>query len=154
MKERRGRSLVENIPPTTIYTHTGLEPVTLYRYRVSAINEIGISGISNVAEATTLAEIPSQPVNLKAEALDMSRIDLSWFSPEYSGGSPIIGYRIETSKDAGNSWQLIVANTGTNKTSYRNEELDPGTTYRYRVAAINAAGRGPFSPEAEAPYGS
>jgi hypothetical protein len=39
----------------TNYTDTGLNPSTLYRYRVYAVNAAGSSAFSNIAEATTVA---------------------------------------------------------------------------------------------------
>ena len=137
-------------PATTTYTHADLEPVTPYRYRVSALNEVGASTASNIAEATTAAEVPGRPLDLNAEALGASQVNLSWVTPESDGGAPIVGYRIEVSQDDGNSWQLATANSGTSRTEYEHAGLEPATTYRYRVAAINEAGRGAWSLEAEA----
>ncbi len=143
-------TVADEIEAATSYTHGGLEPVTKYRYRIFAMNEVGPSPASAVAEATTTAEVPGEPLNLKAEAIGTSQVNLRWFTPDHDGGAPITGYRIETSLDKGNSWQLVTANSGTNLTSHEHTDLTAATTYRYRVAAINEAGQGRWSLEAEA----
>ena len=57
-----------------------------------------------------LANEPSAPTNLTARATYASEIDLGWDAPAKTGGSPIIGYKIEVSAD-GNDWTDLVADT-------------------------------------------
>ena len=49
------------------------------------------------------------------------------------------GYRIEVSLDAGATWNDI-GGAGADVTTFSDQALTPGTTYWYRVIAINAAG--------------
>ncbi len=129
----------------TEYSHTGLDPGTTRHYRVSAINELGSSPPSDVVRATTDAIPPDAPASLAAEAEGSSRINLEWSRPPSNGGSPIVGYRIEVSSDAGESWATLVAHTNSTATSFSHTGLTFATTRHYRVSAINAVGRSPVS---------
>ena len=132
------------------YLHSGLLPATSYTYRVSAINKVGVSRPSLPATARTYATNPSEPRELKVEVLGPTQLQLDWLRPEREGGTAITGYRIQVSTDRGGTWQTVLDNTASLKLSYRQDGLEPGTLYRYRVAAINVTGPGDWSIEAEA----
>ena len=84
---------------------------------------------------------PSPPTNLVANTVSISQINLSWTAPSINTGDLIVtGYQIERSTDSGTTWSTIVANTGSTDTTYSDTGLDAGTTYMYRVSAINAVG--------------
>ena len=136
--------LVANTGTTsTTYTHTGLLPATTYHYRISAINAAGTGNPSNIVNATTdAASVPDAPTGLTATASGSTQIHLSWTAPSNDGGATITGYQIELSTDAGANWSDLVANTGTTSTTYTHTGLLSGTTYHYRISAINAAGTG------------
>ena len=129
----------------TAYVHDNLTAGTTWHYRVFAINAIGTGPASNVAFTTTAASVPDAPNNLTATAAGRTRIDLEWDPPGFDGGSPITGYRIEVSDDAGDTWTNLVANTGRTTTRAADTGLDAGTTRHYRVRAINAVGAGDAS---------
>ena len=93
---------------------------------------------------------PGAPGRLVAEAVDSSRIDLSWSAPRDDGGDMIAGYQIQFSADQGLSWSVLVVNTGSNETTYSDVDLAPGTTRYYRVLAINSVGPGTPSNVASA----
>ena len=135
--------LVENSQSTaTTYPHEGLTAGTTRHYQVSAINAIGTGPASNVHHATTVAAVPDAPTNLTATASGRTRIDLDWDKPPSDGGSPIIGYRIQMSEDAGVTWSTLVSDTERTATSYAHRGLSAGTTRHYRVRALNAEGEG------------
>jgi hypothetical protein len=125
----------------TTYSDTGLVPSTGYTYRVSAINSVGTSSPSNTASATTgiALSAPQPPTGLTASAVSSSKINLSWTAPGNDGGSAIIGYKIERAT-MGETWSVIVSNTGSTTTTYSNTGLLPLLTYDYRVSAINSVG--------------
>ena len=127
---------------TTSYYHTALPPNTTRHYRVSAVNRAGAGLPSNVDFATTDADLPGAPTGLEAEANGTSRIDLTWTAPSYTGGVPLIGYRIEVSQDAGRSWSELVPRTQSATTAYSHTGLRAGSTRHYRVSAINHVGAG------------
>ena len=133
---------------STTYVHRNLPAGTTRYYRVSGINTAGSGRLSNVADATTEAAAPPAPTNLRAvpSGPGGSRaLLLTWTRPSHDGGSSITGYRIEVSTTGFSGWTALVANTGSRTTRYEHPNLTPGTTRHYRVAAINALGRGGFS---------
>ena len=124
------------------YERENLSPGDTRYYRVSAHNSDSTSVPSNVASATTESVRPGAPTNLQATAQDSSTIELTWVEPEEDGGSPITGYRIEWSPDGSRGWTNVIANTGSDATSYSDTGLNPNTTRHYRVSAINTKGDG------------
>ncbi|MBI3841810.1 MAG: fibronectin type III domain-containing protein [Thaumarchaeota archaeon] len=137
---------------TTTYYDAGLTTGTAYTYKVSAINSIGAGSTSNEATATPTpasappATIPGFPTGLTAAAASTTQVSLSWGSPSSNGGAPITGYKIEA-KNGTSIYSVLTANAG-NVTSYMHSGLKTGTTYTYRVSAINSVG--PSTPSNEA----
>ena len=129
----------------TTYPHTGLSGGTTRHYRVSAINSNGAGAPSNVDGATTGTTVPDAPTVLTATASGTTRINLSWTAPASDGGSPITGYRIESSPNGRSSWTVLVATTGGASTTHSDTGLPGGTTRHYRVSAINSNGAGAAS---------
>ena len=105
---------------------------------------------------TIAAIAPGAPINLTATASGTTQIDLSWFTPASSGGSPITGHKIEVSSDGGTIFTDQEANTNSNNNNntYAHTGLPPGATRHYRVSAINAAGTGLPSNIANATTGT
>lgn len=142
--------LVANTRSTvTSYIHRGLPPGSTRHYRVAAINSRGRGPYSNVVQATTPANLPGRPSNLRFIRLESTSITLAWNPPLTTGGAAITDYRIEVSRNGGVSWQLA-ATTAATSTQYTHTGLEPSTPYHYRVAAVNRAGVGPFSAPAGA----
>ena len=142
--------LTENTQSTaTTYTHTGLDPNTEATYRVAAVNAQGHGAYSNTATARTDATVATAPRGLNARPVGTDRIDLSWTPPLDDGGTEIEGYRILVAGPAG-GFTVLVNHTGTTATTYSHTGLDPGTSQRYQVQAINDAGVGPSSNIASA----
>ncbi len=139
---------------TTEYRHTGLDAGATRYYRVRALNANGAGSPSNTASATTEAALPAAPRSLRVESggsfLGRSRLVLDWLRPVSDGGAAIGGYRIEVSETGTGGWTVLEANTGSTTTGYSHEGLSPGTTYHYRVAAVNAEGTGAWSNVARA----
>ncbi len=133
----------------TTFTHTNLRPVTVYRYQVAAINSVGAGDWSLEASTGTHPDVPSAPSGLTARAIGTSRIDLSWQAPRNTGGAPVIGYRVEASND-GRNWRIIRSNTGSPSRTFSHRNLQPASTWFYRVSAVNAAGLGTASNVARA----
>lgn len=90
--------------------------------------------------------LPSAPQSLSASG-GVATVALSWSAPANEGYPPITGYRIYRGTNPGSlSW---VRDVGT-QTSTTDTGLSAGTTYYYRVAALNGAGEGPLSNSASA----
>src|SRR3989454_1161311 len=134
--------IVPNTASTgTWYSNYHLLASTAYSYRVSAINSVGTSSPSNTASATTNpATVSDPPTGLATPYVSSSQISISWAGPLNDGGSPITGYKIESSTDGGTTWNIIAPNTASTGTWYSNYNLLASTAYSYRVSAINSVG--------------
>src|SRR5690606_27874630 len=87
---------------------------------------------------------PYAPSEIAATAAGTGQIDLSW-----TAGSGAISYNLYRSAQSGGQ-SLTPVLTGLTGTSYSDTGLNDGTTYYYRVAAVNASGTSGFSAEAHA----
>ena len=129
----------------TSYRHTGLLSHSTRHYRVSAINNFGVSEPSNTASATTTGRVPAAPTGLTATVFGSSRIDLRWRASSGGSGGAVTGYRIEFSDNRLSGWSTLVSDTRSTSTAYSDTGLPPGTTRYYRVSGINRAGVGSAS---------
>ncbi|HYR91037.1 MAG TPA: fibronectin type III domain-containing protein [Terriglobia bacterium] len=125
-------------PTTTTYSDTGLTPSTAYSYRVRATDAAGnLSGYSNTASATTTDTVaPSAPSSLTTTVVSATRIDLSWAASTDNVG--VTGYRVERCQGANCTTFAQIATPIA--TTYSNTGLTAGTSYSYRVRAVDAAG--------------
>lgn len=96
--------------------------------------------------AAFISQAPDVPTGLSATG-GIGQVPLSWVAP-YNGGSAIIGYKIYRDLTA-NPTNLI--QTLGNVTTYiDNTGLSPGTTYYYRVVAVNNIGDSLYSAQSVA----
>jgi len=89
---------------------------------------------------------PSAPTGLTATPIGRS-IQLTWGLPA-DGGSPIITYLIYRGTASGSANEPI--GESSQSLSFTDAAVVPGTTYYYRVTAVNALGESPMSTEASA----
>ena len=101
-----------------------------------------LQGASGTIAVRTAPTAPTS-VSPTAGALQAS---LTWAAPSSAGGTPVTGYLVEY-KASGGSWVTATANTGSATTSYTVTGLSAGTTYTFRVSAINNAGTSAASTE-------
>ena len=129
---------------TTSYTNTGLSNGTAYYYKVTAVNSYGTSAYSNEASATPSAgTAPAAPTSLAATAGN-AQVGLTWTA---SAGAT--SYNIYRGTTSGGESSTAVA-TGIMVASYTDSGLTNGTTYYYKVAAVNSVGTSGYSNEASA----
>jgi fibronectin type 3 domain-containing protein len=127
------------------FTDGGLVNGTQYFYKVSAVNSAGEGPVSNEASATP-ATVPGAPQNLVAVAGNAS-VSLSWTAPASNGGAAVTSYNVLRSTTSGAETLLSAGVVGT---SFTDTGLSNGSTYFYKVAAVNSVGPGPVSGEASA----
>ncbi|ADV83069.1 Fibronectin type III domain protein [Terriglobus saanensis SP1PR4] len=84
---------------------------------------------------------PAAPANLTA-TVGTSSVGLSW-----SPSNNAISYTLFRGTSSGNEFQLMQNLTGT---QFTDNNVIPGTTYFYKVEAVNGAGPSSFSNEAQA----
>ncbi len=127
----------------TGYTATGLAASTNYTFQVRARDQAGNeTGPSVSASAATDAPPPPPvaPSNLSAAGISETAISLSWTD----NATNETAYRVERSPDGLNNFATI-ANLASNATGYTDTGLSAGTTYDYRVAAVNDSGDSGFA---------
>ncbi|MDD1756027.1 MAG: fibronectin type III domain-containing protein [Methanomassiliicoccales archaeon] len=134
----RGTSSGGETPLITIgnlltYTDTGLTIGQDYYYKVSAVNSIGESPLSNEASATP-STVPTAPRDLTAVVGD-AHVDLNWTAPLYAGPGTLTYHLF---RDGALIW------SGTSL-SFSDASISNGITYSYKAAAQNDNGWGPNS---------
>ena len=120
---------------------TGLANGTAYTFVVTATNAFG-STASEASAPVTPRTIPGTPNAPTATRGDTS-VSLSWTAPA-NGGSAITDYLIQYSSNSGSSWTTFADGTSASTTATVTG-LTNGTSYVFRVAAVNIAGAGDYS---------
>ena len=123
----------------------GLTAGTAYTFTVTATNSYGISNASSASNSVTTANVPGAPTSVTAAdtGIDGEAL-IEWTAPGSNGGSAITDYVIEYSSNGGSSYSTFSDGTSTG-TSYTATDLTIGTTYIFRVKAVNAIGTGTAS---------
>jgi hypothetical protein len=118
-------------------------------FAVTALNDAGqilaqaydgaqVSNIVVLTPTTTAGTtLPAAPTNLVATAPSTRRIHLAWTD----NATNETGYTVERCKGATCTAFTKVASLAVNATAYDDTSVRSGTTYRYRVVAVNTAGR-------------
>jgi hypothetical protein len=130
-------------------TFTGLPTgVTIY-HRVMAVTAVSTGvgkkgGASSIVHSFSLGTAPVDAAAIAVASTPSGQgANITITPPTNTGGLPITGYNIEYNQTLPTTGPVIpVTFTGTTGTI---SGLTPGATYRYRVAAVNSVGPGPWS---------
>jgi len=142
-----GEAYLAQVGGTTLtYASTGLTNGVTYYYKVTAVNAIGEGPFSNEASAKP-GSAPTAPLGLVATGMSRS-IKLTWSLPTSDGGSPITSWKIYRGTRSGG--ETLLTTVSNNGTTWTNTGLKAGSTYYYKVSAVNAIGESPQSNEATA----
>ncbi len=134
-------TIVDGASAATTLAWAGVSNGVDYAFRVSAANAAGTGPWSEASVTLTPFGVPAAPSSVVASGGDASAV-LGWSAPAFDGGSPVTGYRVEYSTDAGANWTVVIDDTASVDTSLVVDGLTNGVGYLFRVAAINAAGVG------------
>ena len=130
-----------NVGNVTSYLSTAVWRVNqLYYVNITAMNPGGNS--SATFSSFTTDNIPSTPTNTAATGMSTTIIKLNWNPPTSTGNDPITQYRIDACKVC-SSWTNLSNTTTT--LNYNHTGLSYGDTWKYRIAAWNGVGLGPYS---------
>ena len=138
-----GSATPKQLTPTTpstvtnnSYTDRNLMNGTLYRYQVRAVNTGGVGPLTAIMDATPQIPLPARPTGFSATAGNAAAT-LSWNT--VAGATSYTIYR-----DNGRGGALVALSITPllAATTYTDSGLANGRTYRYQVAAVNAAGTG------------
>ncbi|MCU1354509.1 MAG: hypothetical protein JWM05_3718 [Acidimicrobiales bacterium] len=119
---------------------TGLANGTTYTFRVAAKNAAGTSAKSGPSAPVTPSGVPTAP-NIYNVVAQNGRVALYWHAPSNTNGAPIYSYVVTPYKNG------VAQPTRTFNAALQQyvTGLTNGTTYTFRVAAKNAAGRSALS---------
>ena len=122
----------------TTATVTGLTNGTAYGFRVAAVNSAGTGLFSAASASVTPGNVPGLPTGVSGRAGD-GRVQVSWTAPASNGSTAITDYVIQFSTNSGTSWTTFSDGTSTATTAMVTG-LTNGTSYTFRVSAVNAVG--------------
>jgi fibronectin type 3 domain-containing protein len=145
-------ALVTGVTATS-YADNAVTSGTTYYYTVTAVNANTSIILAMPSESAPSAEVsatpmlpPPAPTNLKGAGTPRNQgtaqISLSW-----TASSTAVSYKVYRSLNGNGEGGTPLA-TGVTATSYTDTGVAFGTTYFYKVTAVNAGGESPLSKEA------
>ncbi|MEI8286103.1 MAG: fibronectin type III domain-containing protein, partial [Actinomycetes bacterium] len=146
--------VLNNLITNTLSTYVqGLTAGTTYQFRVAARTSQGLGlynyvSVTPTGSATYTGSIATSPLNLRATVDGAATVLLTWAAPSYTGGLPLLGYRIkyQSTTDpaaavSGAVNTLVPAGT----TQYRLSGLATGSNYFARVTPVTDVGEGDYA---------
>ena len=132
-----------NISPEGLISGTALQAGS-WEFTISARDSLNESRIQKftISIDPEAGAIPGA-VGLTSAVASGSSINVSWMPTLIDNGNPISGHQVQTSINGGQTWVTAIENTNSPALSASFKPIG-GKSYLVRVAAINAAGIGPY----------
>ncbi|KAM9860475.1 M-protein, striated muscle [Aulostomus maculatus] len=155
-KRRSGTTMWReiHIPPLTerVYKVERLTEGAVYQFQVYAANLTGLGPASKhsadfTCEAWTLPE-PGPAYDLSTCEVRDDSIVVQWQKPVYTGSGPVSGYHVEYAKKGTSEW-TTANETAVSHRFHKVTGLEVGSSYVFRVRAVNDAGVGMASMASE-----
>ncbi|XP_030274768.1 immunoglobulin-like and fibronectin type III domain-containing protein 1 [Sparus aurata] len=125
------------------YRDSDVDPGRRYSYRIRAKNSEGISDYLQTEDiAAGVLRYPGAPTAPKVISAFKDCINLAWSPPCDTGGTKIVGYKLEKKKKGTNYWSLVNQDGPITDTKYAVKDVFEGAAYEFRVSAINLSGAG------------
>lgn len=128
---------------STSATVTGLTNGVSYIFRVANVVNGVVGTYSTASTAYVPLGTPLAPTSLAGTRGDQ-QVALTWVAPTNTGGSAITDYVVQFSSNSGSTWSTFADGTSTTA-SATVTGLTNGTSYVFRVAAVNANGTGTYT---------
>ncbi|XP_041468950.1 twitchin-like isoform X3 [Lytechinus variegatus] len=144
-------SKVSSFVPSPHFKVKNLKEGGEYQFRVSAENQYGVS--KPIMSETIIAKNPFDPPGMPSQpevtTTTSTTISIQWKRPSSDGGNPIVGYIVEKRKADTGDWS-VATRAPVKDTSFTAFKLTEGTSYEFRVKAVNEAGPGKPSDASDA----
>ena len=121
---------------------TGLANGTSYDFQVAAVNSAGTGPYSSSVTASPYT-VPGTPTSLSG-TVGNAQVPLTWTAPAATGGSPVTDYTVQYRTGPAGSWSTF-AHAVSLDGFITVTGLTNATAYDFQIAAVNAAGTGPYS---------
>ncbi|KAK4880028.1 hypothetical protein RN001_008174 [Aquatica leii] len=126
----------------TSYVIESLNPLTAYKIRIQAVNNVGVGPFSPVLKITTLALPPAAP-RLECIGVAHNYLKLKWGEGK---NHDFTQYCVEIENNRTKEFQCVYQGTAFTCKVNKLQELTP---YRFRICASNDTGDGDYSDEYE-----
>jgi Ca2+-binding RTX toxin-like protein len=149
--ERIGGPAVDVAATTTSFVATGLVNGTSYTFRVRALNEAGASVYSDPSNAVVPVAPVAPPAVRPGQASDVTATEgdgsavVGWTPPASPGSSAVTGYDVQVLDIATLEQVGALRPAAADATTLTVTGLTNGTTYWFRVRAVNTVGAGAWS---------
>ena len=138
-------TFADGVSAATIGSVTGLVNGTRYLFRVAAVNADGVGVFTSGTLGLTPVAVPVAAPTAVTGRGAAGAITLNWVAAPSSTAAPVTGYVIQYRANTSTAkWVTLPLAVG-NATTARITTLTSRLGYRFRVAAQNAAGLGPWS---------
>ncbi|HET6381892.1 MAG TPA: hypothetical protein VFJ58_00750 [Armatimonadota bacterium] len=142
------------------YTDTAFTGVGPFFYKVAAVSKAGVGALSNEPSATpgiaplptTLAMTASPAHYFDQQGMQHSKVSLVW--EPVQGATSYNLYRGTAAGSEGPAPAVLKIPFVNGQTAYTDDNIPLGTTYYYRLAAVDADGEGALSTELIAQTGA
>ena len=123
-----------------VATFTNLTHTTGGTYTLSFASTSPSTLTSVTSSSFTTTAAPDAPTGLSGTAGD-TQVALTWTAPAYAGSSAITDYIVQYSSNSGSTWTTFTDGVSTT-TSSTVTGLTNGTSYLFKVSAVNSVGTG------------
>ncbi|KAG0600368.1 hypothetical protein M758_11G028000 [Ceratodon purpureus] len=113
-----------------------------YTFRVVAHNMLGSSPPSSNVEVTTLSSAPEAPLAPTFSKITPTSVHIKWSSPARDNGMPVTSYKLVMDDGQGGRLRKVYEGSAT---SHKAVKLQPASSYRVAVQAINSLGASDLS---------
>lgn len=113
---------------TTTATVKSLKMLTDYTFRVTAVGKSGTAAPSETVEARTVLPAPGAP---SVKTLDSNSVNVTWKQVKTAAG-----YTLQRAVAGSEAWTDVATVTNAAKPSYVDTNLEPNTSYRYRLVSL------------------
>ena len=113
---------------------SGLAACTAYKYRIRAYTMYGSEGLYGTYSYLDAVTKPAAVTGLKIGGTSTTAVRLNW-----TKNSKAMGYIIERQMPDG-SWKRVIKISDPSVVTYKNDGLQPGTIYTFRISAYTMDG--------------